>query len=711
MSNVRNPLSRLWSFLYFADKVALVAAVVGILVFVLSISFAAVAYKADKEAYLFELQMLRSRSAASQLKTSFAEGRAAARVLALGDSLPDALELGISRWPEKNEMFVVASKTVGNYLAKSQNAREARESIDVTASPFLGLFRSHNGSILAAPLLPPTIPQEDGTLFAVSTEGLLVFAAGQNKPTSENLSTRPSVKRAFQSGLTESTTTFKQFGLEIVLAHAEIPNTNVVVFAEMPIQKIMAPFYAALQTWILFGVGVVILGAAIAFLSTRALAKPARLATEYLLQIAKGNFGGRPAYQNRDEFKTIFDGIEYLTKNILSRENRLKLVGEGVKTILSKTSAWDENLSQEELALQCATVVREILKIYSPTSIAVTCGGETRVFDGVSLLALQNPPATHDGDLPLEIPVTARNGGKLLVRMDAYGMRQSNMWPETLQTIAQFSEAVSSFFERREAAREHVLKVARDSEISFAAAIQKCLVAFPEHVPHVQTAQHYIPAETVGGDWMAAFYDEELRTLRFYMGDATGHGIAPSLVTAVVAGAAKVFQNLTAANSGSAHNEAHMMQRLACELNSVVLNVGANKIGMTMFMASLNVESGILTACNLGHTRAIAVGGGGTHSSTLLKIESSSYLGDANFVEPLVATIQLQPQQGLMVLTDGLVENFNGVIRRRQLQNIGKEATSAADMIARVTAQYEAASQTGGAPGDDVALLAVVWNG
>jgi serine phosphatase RsbU (regulator of sigma subunit) len=705
MRALRDSITKLWGLFSFAEKVAFVASLVGIVVFALSIAFAAVAYKADKEAYLFELQMLRARSAATNLRAELADMRARAQTIASGTSLPYAQTLGIARLPEHDEVFVVSSGKNNAILSRFDNG-------------FVALFRNAKGDLLASPiaalLAAPHIPEEDGTIFAATAEGLLLVAAGKDTPTAQTLAERPSVRVALKSGLTESTTTFDAGEKRVVLAHTEIPNTNIVVFAEMPLTKLMAPFHAALRIWLIYGALVIIFGACLAFFSTRMIARPARLATEYLVRIAQGDYTSRPIYESKDEFHKIFAGIDFLTRNILSREKRLTLVGEGLKIILAQTAQWDTSMPAMELRKTCAEITATILKIYSPRAIGIWAPQGFEYFTTGDLASIAEPPPSRDGEKPVEFLVTARDKTPLM-RIEVYGVRPSSIWPETLQTMAQFCEAVASYFDRRAASEEHLRKVQQDNEIAIAATIQTALVSFPDDVPHVEIARHYIPAETVGGDWTAAFYDERSGVLRFFMGDASGHGVGPSLVTAVVAGSAKTFHSLSRTNEHhnefNADREALLLQNLAVELNSVVLDVGANKIGMTLLMGSLHCATGQLTLCNLGHTRAVAVGAEAQHARNLRSTTLHSYLGTEGFEPPRATSITLEPGQGLMMYTDGLVENYRSIVKRRLLNECGASVNSAAEMIHRVTSAYQKEAENRGQPDDDVAMLAIMWKG
>jgi hypothetical protein len=175
-------------------------------------------------------------------------------------------------------------------------------------------------------------------------------------------------------------------------------------------------------------------------------------------------------------------------------------------------------------------------------------------------------------------------------------------------------------------------------------------------------------------------------------------------------------------------SESQLIERLACQLNSLVLDVGADKIGMTMILGSLNVETGQMSICCLGHQQPIWFG---THPSSSSEtgissavvsslahakgqnrtLPSNAFLGDPKFPIPIVKTFFMGPGEGLLLFTDGLLENYPSRLKKRSLHAIGRKTQAAQEMVDGVTAVYERAAEDQGAAGDDVAMLAIQWLG
>jgi hypothetical protein len=127
MRRLREEFRKFWRIFSFADKVAAVVTFIGVGVFSVSILFAVTAYREDKESYLFELQMIRARSAATQLRGALTELRSSSRVIAVGSSLPNSSNLGIPRLPEGDEIFVADSKKLVEFVESGSSTQSASE--------------------------------------------------------------------------------------------------------------------------------------------------------------------------------------------------------------------------------------------------------------------------------------------------------------------------------------------------------------------------------------------------------------------------------------------------------------------------------------------------------------------------------------------------------------------------------------------------------
>jgi serine phosphatase RsbU (regulator of sigma subunit) len=298
------------------------------------------------------------------------------------------------------------------------------------------------------------------------------------------------------------------------------------------------------------------------------------------------------------------------------------------------------------------------------------------------------------------------------------GVNEESLWPETKQTLTAFANSLADHFERRRAARTLALSERREEELQLAGLIQASLVQFPSQIPNATLAWQYLPAGKLGGDWISAYYDAPSKRLRFFAADATGHGVVPAMVTALVAGAARHFSlsPLTSSNFTS-DKETESLKRFAAHLNGIVLEAGGGKIGLSLVMGSLACESGVLTLLQFGHPFPLLFDARSADSGgvSVLKPQGNFGLGNAHFPHPKAQHIQLQSGQGLFLYTDGIVENFQCRLTTRRIRKILASSVNCGDAVDAVVREYASESGSNGVPGDeghdDVALLALRWVG
>jgi ligand-binding sensor domain-containing protein len=152
----------------------------------------------------------------------------------------------------------------------------------------------------------------------------------------------------------------------------------------------------------------------------------------------------------------------------------------------------------------------------------------------------------------------------------------------------------------------------------------------------------YRPADSCGGDW---WWHEILPGGRHLVmvGDVTGHGPGPAMVTAAVATALRVLV-------GGGLDDVEYMLTL---LNQEVLRVGKGKYQMTMAAMEIDETSGHWRLFSAGAPPPLSLGAGGEHRvhfcpGAPLGIESGFELG--------VTEGQLQPGDRLIAYTDGIPE-------------------------------------------------------
>jgi ligand-binding sensor domain-containing protein len=251
------------------------------------------------------------------------------------------------------------------------------------------------------------------------------------------------------------------------------------------------------------------------------------------------------------------------------------------------------------------------------------------------------------------------------------------------------------------AVREGRMAVAeRDLELT--SAIQTGFV--PEHnelaTAHLQLVGYYRPADACGGDW---WWYEPLPGNRHVVmvGEVTGHGPGPAVVTAAVATAFRVLIE------NGLDDVTHALELL----NREVLRVARGKYHMTMAALEIEETTGGWILHSAGAPPILSLGRDGKHRvhfcvSTPLGTESGLQIGRVEG--------KLEPSERILMYTDGIPELAlpNGtVFGMRRFAQI-YERTRGQDLrSATATLVLQAEQNLGGLPQlDDWTLAMIEWN-
>ena len=201
----------------------------------------------------------------------------------------------------------------------------------------------------------------------------------------------------------------------------------------------------------------------------------------------------------------------------------------------------------------------------------------------------------------------------------------------------------------REAEREGRLAVVeRDLELT--GAVQTGFL--PENseisTPKFQLVGVYKPADACGGDW---WWHEPLPGGRHVVmvGDVTGHGPGPAMVTAAVATAFRVLTE----------NGLQDVQRGLEMLNQEVLRVAKGKYHMTMAALEIDEATGHWILYSAGAPPILSLAANGKHR---VHFCAGAPLGTHTGFETGRTEGVLQPQDRLIVYTDGIpeIQQMNG---------------------------------------------------
>jgi sigma-B regulation protein RsbU (phosphoserine phosphatase) len=253
----------------------------------------------------------------------------------------------------------------------------------------------------------------------------------------------------------------------------------------------------------------------------------------------------------------------------------------------------------------------------------------------------------------------------------------------------------------RRAEREGRLAVVeRDLELT--GAVQSGFL--PEHneiaTARVQLFGLYRPADACGGDW---WWHEPLTGGRHVVmvGDVTGHGPGPAMVTAAVATAFRVL----------IEHGLHDVRQALELLNREVLRVAKGKYHMTMAAFELDESTGAWAFHCAGGPPILSLGHNGKHR---VHFCAGAPLGTESGFETGLVEGKLEPFERILMYTDGIPEIMlpNGnVFGMRRLAQVYERTRAQTLRDAAATILLHAdQSLAGRAQLDDWTFTILEWN-
>jgi len=207
--------------------------------------------------------------------------------------------------------------------------------------------------------------------------------------------------------------------------------------------------------------------------------------------------------------------------------------------------------------------------------------------------------------------------------------------------------------------KETAEKARMEEELATASLIQNTILTPPQlTIDATEVVPFYKSASECGGDlWDAFVKDNKLTVL---LGDATGHGAPAAIVTAVVK---SCVATLTEFHSGGAISPTEMLTRI----NEIVYQSCKGQLLMTMSVAQLDLDSGLLTIANAGHEAPFHVrpSASMTSDGKLKKAKADALFvrGERLGFQPNSVyeslSVQLEPGDTVLVYSDGISEANN----------------------------------------------------
>ena len=197
-------------------------------------------------------------------------------------------------------------------------------------------------------------------------------------------------------------------------------------------------------------------------------------------------------------------------------------------------------------------------------------------------------------------------------------------------------------------------KTVMEGELNIASNIQRSMLpmmfpAFPER-NDIDLYATLKPAKMVGGDlydYIIRKNDEGHDILVFSIGDVSGKGVPASLLMAVVC---SLFRNTAMKTTDP--------KSIVTDINNCISQ--RNEYGMfcTMFIGSLDLETGMLTYCNAGHNQPVFISKG---KARFVDVVPNIPVGTFEGFDYKSECMQITNDDTLFIYTDGVTEAENMV--------------------------------------------------
>jgi serine phosphatase RsbU (regulator of sigma subunit) len=326
-------------------------------------------------------------------------------------------------------------------------------------------------------------------------------------------------------------------------------------------------------------------------------------------------------------------------------------------------------------------------------------------------LADRNALLTPESELVLPI----LNGESEVGFMTFEGYPSDELHAEDAHFANTLASSLAIALENISFLQETAEKARLEAELGAAKAVQEALLPASWDIPGLELAGIYEAAAQTGGDWYGFHHHTETKTVDFFVGDVTGHGIPAALLTGVICGTLYSLERLIDQNP---QDELSLcpdkrIQTLAGLANTAVRTTGnRSQLLMTMVFLSLNMETGEVVYLNAAHNGIYlrqCEGG-----KTKLILNPGNRLGYAEAPVFKLRSFTMAPGDSLLFYTDGLIENSGpergSVFSEAKLRKIFLE-------VENPQACCDAVMECGRSiwqdvpPADDIAVMVCRWCG
>ncbi len=647
-------------------------------------------YWQDRKAYLFENHQLRAELVFSQLHDSILRHLKPQPFLPTkSDPIFLQRNYHIPRMPEPGEIFVGTYKEKPVAIWRTQSA----------PTTYISDYQFYENSC----------PTNAGMCYLVSGNGTLLGTSHPQLMGEKTFRERETLIQAIKGGMRNGFRFVKSEGSlqEVAVTYQEAPGTNIYVFIEtttsglvMAAQTFLTKMML-LQITALIGFGVV-LGSVL-----EAILEPLKRLLAAFKNIENGKYIVNVIHHYEDEISELIGGAKRMASKLSDRERTIVGIQRNLNSVLHVTHELTltetidevvntavvgigENLTEQENTVAAViwweqiegVVQTEKLRIIPLTKKESANSNDHKdgnnnndrnennaSKDHTKQKSMMNKTITASSELDIVktgnevsqhgtlviIPVHMQNGKKvctlLLLRSSDTSLTQQQR-----HYISTLMNSVSILFEN--ISQRHKMKslALLEFELETANTLQSTLLAEAPHIENWKLDTFFQPAQHVAGDWYAFHYEKETGLLYALLGDATGHGLAPAMVTVNACGA--FFSAIWTHNSKeqcTLEQSERMFLDVMDTMSRSILRAAGGNILMTCLGVVIDVNTGEGLLVNAGHHAGLIRNAA---TGKVIAVQAmGEILGMGIGKDREVKKFKMAEGDSLVLYTDGLVEN------------------------------------------------------
>lgn len=196
-------------------------------------------------------------------------------------------------------------------------------------------------------------------------------------------------------------------------------------------------------------------------------------------------------------------------------------------------------------------------------------------------------------------------------------------------------------------------KTRLESEVKVAQLVQSSFFPRSAHLDEkLQIHGYYKSASECGGDWWT--FKEHEGKVYFALGDATGHGVASSLIAASVHSFSSLWNRMFSENKGIDLSPSEMLNYF----NDIILGAGGN-LNMTMFIGILDKKTNELVYANASHEQPFMIASSTKDEIQFLDGNSGPRLGQESNPKYAQFSVFIPQESFIVIYSDGYTEGLN----------------------------------------------------